>query len=257
MRRSLANALVALGVAAFLFRAASASGEVIIENTRIVMPADDVRGKSVKLTNVGNQPALVQLWLDDGQVDADPANLHVPIVVTPSIARIERKRGQVVRLMNIGQGFPADRESLYWFNMLEVPKKVAEESADKNVLRFAVRTRIKVFVRPSTLAGTSEKAIDDLQWSLVNDNGTYTIKIRNESAYYVSFSKLDLVLSGRHISADGDGLVPPRASVVFKFRRAGSDAPESVIVGATPTIEATAVNDYGGFVDLQPKLSPP
>lgn len=36
---------------------------------------------------------------------------------------------------------PVDRESVFWLNVKEIPKKSAEE----NVLQIAVRSRIKLF----------------------------------------------------------------------------------------------------------------
>lgn len=60
---------------------------------------------------------------------------------------MEPKRGQTVKVMYTGAtALPKDRESVYWFNVLEVPPKPKDAQADKNLLQLAFRTRIKLFI---------------------------------------------------------------------------------------------------------------
>ena len=74
------------------------------------------------MVNQGQQPLLIQSWLDDGQEDVDPQALNVPFIASPPVSRVDPKQGLTVRLNWDGQPLPTDRESVYWFNALEIPK---------------------------------------------------------------------------------------------------------------------------------------
>lgn len=75
------------------------------------------------MVNQGQQPLLVQSSLDDGHEDVDPQTLNVPFIASPS-RRVDPKQGLTVRLNWDGQPLPTDRESVYWFNALEIPGKI-------------------------------------------------------------------------------------------------------------------------------------
>lgn len=49
---------------------------------------------------------------------------------------------------------PADRESVFYFNVREIPPK----SNKPNTLQIALQTRIKLFWRPKALENTSMKS---------------------------------------------------------------------------------------------------
>ncbi len=55
---------------------------------------------------------------------------------------------------------PKDRESVFWFNVLEVPPKPdAATVANQSLLQLAFRTRIKLFYRPEALKGILRSTI--------------------------------------------------------------------------------------------------
>lgn len=61
---------------------------------------------------------------------------------------------------------PKDRESVFWFNVLEVPPKPdAATVANQSLLQLAFRTRIKLFYRPEALKGNPSEAPLALKWS--------------------------------------------------------------------------------------------
>lgn len=130
-------------MAVFLCGISVCSASMTISGTRIVFPGDE-KETSVRTTNKGSQPALVQVWVDDGKADADINAVKIPFVVTPPVYRVEPGRGQSVRLVYNGMNLPQDRESVYWFNMLEIPPAPAG-AVKKNRLELAFRTRIKIF----------------------------------------------------------------------------------------------------------------
>lgn len=99
------------------------AANVVIANTRVVFPADQSE-VTVKLSNVGSTPSLVQAWVDDGRPQARVQDLQVPFDVMPAMFRLDAGKGQSLRLFHGGEAMPADRESLYWLNVLDVPPRV-------------------------------------------------------------------------------------------------------------------------------------
>ncbi len=72
------------------------------------------------------------------------------------VSRIDAKRGQTIKLMyTASTSLPKDRESVFWFNVLEVPPKPdAEKVADQSLLQLAFRT-YKTFLSPGWIEGKS------------------------------------------------------------------------------------------------------
>jgi chaperone protein EcpD len=64
-------ALASCAVGGFSLLASSAHAGVIIYGTRVIYPADQ-QEVVVRLENKGNRPALVQTWLDTGDVRSTP-----------------------------------------------------------------------------------------------------------------------------------------------------------------------------------------
>ncbi len=74
-----------------------------------------------------------------------------PFIVLPPIVRIEPGKGQSWRLVFNGSRLPQDRESLFWFNLLDIPPEPKNGKTD-NYLQLAIRSRIKLFYRPAGVA---------------------------------------------------------------------------------------------------------
>ncbi len=130
-----------------------ACADIVISGTRIIYPQSS-KDVVVGLENRGNKPLLVQTWLDDGRDDVNPQELKLPFVITPPVSRIDPKKGQSLRITYMGKSLPQDRETLYWFNVLEIPpKSKAANGENLNQLQLAFRTRIKFIFRPDGLKG--------------------------------------------------------------------------------------------------------
>jgi hypothetical protein len=68
VRNKLITALTAVALALCMV---GAHASVVINGTRVIYPSDE-REVTVKLSNEGSLPALVQAWLDDGDPRALP-----------------------------------------------------------------------------------------------------------------------------------------------------------------------------------------
>ncbi|WP_369685498.1 molecular chaperone [Klebsiella huaxiensis] len=212
----------------------AAVAAVTITGTRVVFPGAE-REKIVRTTNKGELPVLVQVWVDDGSKIEDINKTKVPFTVTPPVYRMEPGRGQSVRLIYNGMTLPQDRESVFWFNLLEIPP-VNEQSAENDRLELAFRTRIKVFYRPSSLKGSSSDVLESLRLS-VNTSGR-SIKITNPSPYYFSFEAGSIETPNGKYSLNVD-MVDPKSSRDFEINSTASS------VSNIKAISLRYITDYG------------
>lgn len=243
--RALAATCLLAGSGLFL---PNADASVVIAGTRVVYPAKE-REVTVKLSNDGQTPALTQIWLDRGDPDAAPSTIDVPFTVAPPVARIDPGKGQAVRIIYTGEALPEDRESVFWFNLLEVPPKPGADASQSNLLQMAFRTRIKLFFRPSSLkAADAAVAPAQIRWSLVKQAGRDAIQAHNPTPYFVSFASVDVSGGGRTARFNEGGMVAPGETKAFALQ---GDVP----IGPSAKVTYHAINDYGGPTDGESGLN--
>ena len=230
-----------------LVAATAVHAGVVINNTRIIFPGND-NEVTVQLKNVGKKPALVKMWLDTGDANANPDAIKVPFIIAPPIARIEAGQNQVVRVVYTGDPLPKDRESVFWFNMLDVPTK---QSTQHTSLQFAFDTRIKLFFRPAGLPGSIDQAMKNLHWSVVPHGQGYALKVSNPSPYYVNLGrKAELVEGSTSYEAKNVEMVAPNGTETFDLPTLKAPPVNGAIV------QYYAINDFGGPLKLQGAVTP-
>lgn len=228
------------GVIAFLSMAVQAN--VVISGTRIVYPSNQ-KQISVQLTNKGTLPALVQAWIDDGNEKADPKTLKLPFAITPPVSRIDAKKQQTLRISYTGAKLAQDRETLFFFNLLDVPPKPskAELSQSQNYLQFSVRSRLKFFFRPANLP----YPVQDAYSKVIFRTSGKQIIVENPTPYFITYSRLGVKQGNKRINVKKAGMVAP-------FSKASFDLVSAVSNGK---VEWLVINDYGsqarGLSDLQ------
>lgn len=162
-----------------------AQASVVIQTTRVIYPAA-AREVAVALVNKADHPALVQAWVDDGQPGVSPETSQAPFVLLPPVFRLAPAQGQSLRLSHDGRtALPADRESLFWLNVLDIPPKPA--ASTQNYLQMAIRSRIKLFYRPAGLREDVRSAAASLQ---IRQQGR-TLTVHNPSPYHITLSQLE------------------------------------------------------------------
>ncbi|OMQ21909.1 hypothetical protein BMI79_13790 [Serratia oryzae] len=212
-----------------------AQASVSIEGTRLIYPSSE-REITIKMTNEGTAPALVQMWTDRGDPATQPQNADAPFLITPPIFRIEPSKGQSVRLVFAGEKLPQDRESLFWFNALEIPP--ANLDTDRSSMQIAVRSRLKLFYRPANLPGDAASAAYQVTWQWVSAKGNgYALRATNSSPYFVTYSKLELQVQGKKHNL-GTGMIAPFDHLDFPVKGLNSKAANSSLV-------YRPMNDYG------------
>jgi len=181
---------------------ASAQASIVMTGSRIIYPADS-REVSVQLTNRDDFPGVVQVWLDDGNAQSVPQTANAPFITTPPVFRLAAHAGQTVRLRYVGKPVAQDRESLWWFNFIQIPPTDKAAQAE-NQLLVLVRSRVKVFVRPKGLTGSPlDMAGTSRVW--LQDGKLF---LRNNSGYYLALSSLEVKGAGKKQRIQSETIAP-------------------------------------------------
>ena len=122
------------------------NASVIMTGTRIIYN-EGSRSVDVNLKNQSNFPYVVQTWFDAGKMSGGPdASVQVPFIATPPVFRIQPGAGQVVKVtFTGGLNLPDDRESVFYFNFLQVPPSNIDKNDVKNKMLVMLRNRVKIF----------------------------------------------------------------------------------------------------------------
>ena len=208
---------------------------IVITGTRVIYPSDK-EFVSVQLTNVGDQTALTQSWVDTKDVVADPNTTQAPFIVTPPITAIEANKGQSLRVIfNHKAQLPTDRESLFWLNVLDIPSK---PEANTNYLQFAVRSRLKLFYRPTTIKMEQQQAFEKVQIQRMHN----TLEINNPTPYYINFAKSSL------IEKNGDRRELSALSYIEPFSK---QSLQDNNLADAKSIQLSFISDYGSVTVIE------
>ncbi|HDS1123541.1 TPA: molecular chaperone [Stenotrophomonas maltophilia] len=208
---------------------------VVVNGTRVIYPAQ-AREVTVQVDNVGDSPALVQAWIDSGDANQTADTSDAPFVLTPPIARVEPGRSQALRVIFSGAQLPADRESVFWLNVLDVPPSPdnADSNGEQNYLQVAFRSRLKLFYRPQGLKGVANDAPAALRWTRTGDR----LRVENPSPFHVTLAEVHAVTGSSEKAVEDKGaMVAPKQSLEFA-------AP-----AGTDQVRFITINDYGGRVE--------
>lgn len=211
----------------------SAQAAIALDRTRVVFPGSE---KSVSLS-VRNQntelPYLAQGWLEDERgvkLEGQSA-----FTVLPPLQRVEPKGQTQVKIqaMPAASQLPQDRESLFYFNLREIPP----QSDKPNVLQIALQTRIKMFYRPAAIAeAAAQQQANPYQEKLILEKSGDGYTVHNPTPYFVTLIGASASKGGEVVKGFEPLMVPPKGSA----KLGGSAA----ALGATPVL--VYVNDYGG-----------
>lgn len=177
--------LLRMGIAAIfcISSAVSAEGGISLGATRVIYPAE-AKQTSLAVNNSDNKSRfLINSWVEDEQ-----GQKIKTFAVTPPLFVSEPNSENTLRIIYVGPPLPGDRESLFWLNVKAIPSVEKESLAGKNVLHLAILSRIKLFVRPSTLTDPVQEAPEALSFALERN----TLKITNASSYYLSLVNMHI-----------------------------------------------------------------
>lgn len=185
---------------------------------------------SVNVTNRNTQdPYLAQGWMEDN----NEKKLTEPLMVLPPVQRVEPDGKTMVRIQALPMisKLPKDRESVFWFNLREIPPK----STKPNTLTLAMQTRLKVFYRPQALKvdpmADTVPGLDTM--TLSRDGDKYVV--HNPTPYHVSFVEARSSLKGKGLEGFEPVMVEPKGKAVIPVKASA--------LGSSPVL--MFVNDYG------------
>lgn len=227
------------GLFLILLTGYSVQASVVISGTRVIYP-ENQKEVTVKVTNMGSGPVVLQSWIDNGDVNARPETLKVPFVLTPPINRVEPNKSQTLRISYTGTTLPKDRESVFWLNILEIPAK-ADANSKQNYLQMAYRSRIKLFFRPQGLIGNPNDAAKSLVWTKVSGG----LKATNSTPFHISLVTVGVNIGGKPSRIEGQ-MISPNDSMTFALPGNSS----------VSTVDIEFVNDYGAVNKLSQAIKP-
>ncbi|WP_145600858.1 fimbrial biogenesis chaperone [Yersinia frederiksenii] len=227
------------GLFLILLTGYSVQASVVISGTRVIYP-ENQKEVTVKVTNMGSGPVVLQSWIDNGDVNARPETLKVPFVLTPPINRVEPNKSQTLRISYTGTTLPKDRESVFWLNVLEIPAK-ADTNSKQNYLQMAYRSRIKLFFRPQGLIGNPNDAAKSLVWTKVSGG----LKATNSTPFHISLVTVGVNIGGKPSRIEGQ-MISPNDSMTFALPGNSS----------VSTVDIEFVNDYGAVNKLSQAIKP-
>jgi len=211
---------------------------IVMDGTRVIYQGNK-NEVTVSLTNKNSRPVLVQSWIDTGNESTSPEKISVPFVLTPPVNRVDPGKGQTLRISYTGvPALPADKETVYWLNVLEVPAKDKNSVVSQQKLNVVFRTRIKLFYRPDGLMGNSNDAPDELHWHLSGQKAS----VQNNSKYNITI--FDISYKDKGVASESGGkMVAPGETQEFTLKNTGD-------IGS---LSFSTINDYGALVQHKAK----
>ncbi|QCI11375.1 molecular chaperone [Pseudomonas putida] len=201
-----------------------------VNTTRVVFDSDK-RSTSVVIANPSPRPYAVQTWSNTAKDDTDTP---VPLATSPGLFRLDPDKEQMVQISRLPNHLPEDRETLFYFNVQEIPETSPE---DENVLNVALRTRIKLFYRPSQLKDRPADRAADLKWSVRHSAGRMQLIVDNPTPFYYTFGRLEVSAAGQTEAIQAMAMAPPFGQQAYDLTRIES------VNGLQLTF--TTINDYG------------
>lgn len=201
-----------------------AGAAIALDRTRAIFPGSE-KSISLSITNDStSMPYLAQGWIEDDK----GTKISGPLVVVPPLQRLEAKGKSSMRInaMPDAAMLPQDRESLFYFNVREVPPK----SDRPNVMQLALHTKIKLFYRPASIMPEKYSRWDN-KLLLHKVNGGY--RVENPTPYYVTVIGITAAPKVAVASGFQTVMVPPKSTLMVNSSHFASP-------------HVTTINDFGG-----------
>lgn len=202
-----------------------AQSAVSLDRTRAIFNGGE-KSMTLSISNDNKQlPYLAQAWLENDKKEKITTG---PLVVTPPVQRMEPGTKSLVRVASTPaiSALPQDRESLFYFNLREIPPK----SEKANVLQIALQTKIKLFYRPKAIEAKPNAVWQD---QLVLNKVANGYRIENPTPYFVTVIGLGGTEKEAQEGKFDAVMLEPKSEQIVKSGNY-----------ATPYL--TYINDYGG-----------
>lgn len=206
----------------------AAQAAVSMDRTRVIFNGGQ-KSISLNITNNNKQlPYLAQGWLEN----TEGKKIQSPLVVLPPVQRLEPGKSSQLKIESLPaiSALPQDRESLFYFNMREIPPK----SDKPNTLQIALQTRVKLFYRPKAIIPEQNSSPSQEKLTLEKQGDQFIVK--NPTPYYVTI----INATANAKSSNGKDFTPLMVAPFGQDKLGVS----STLLGNSPVL--TYINDYGG-----------
>ncbi|EJM27399.1 fimbrial biogenesis chaperone [Pseudomonas sp. GM25] len=202
---------------------------VVPDRTRVIFE-ESAPSVGVTVSNKNPQlPFVVQSWIED----AAGKKVSTPFMVLPPLQRIEPNESSVLRIVKLPQtSLPADRESVFYLNVREIPPK----SEAVNAMQIALQSKIKLFYRPASVK--RERGQDlALSLNLKIDGPGKQLLVDNPTPFHITVVGL---LAGAERSK-----MPIETVMIAPY--SGARLPLSLT--SFTELRVSNMNDFGGQTD--------
>ncbi|EPI8439491.1 fimbrial chaperone [Salmonella enterica subsp. enterica] len=210
-------------VALLCFNTSMAWAGIVVGGTRVIFPGG-AADKTISIYNKEEKlPYLIQAWVDpfDKNDSSKP-----PFTAIPPVSRLEAGQEKVLRIIKTAGNLPADRESVFWFNVKSIPPSSGNK--DTNTLEIAIKTRIKLFWRPAGIKLVPEKAVANVKWGRQGNN----LLMQNPNPIHINI--MSVTVDGKDVPVD---MIKPFETLTLPL-------PKGV---AGHALEWRFINDYGAI----------
>lgn len=217
------------------------------EKTRVIYPSDR-RSESIQIFNENTYPVLVQVWVDNGELALSQQKVKLPVIAVPPLLRLQGKESRSIRLMRTETAtLPEDRESIFWLNYQMIPPAPPERNfRPDNTIDLSVRTRQKIFFRPSTLEkeaiGWPERVKCYVKTFIP---GKEVATCKNPTPFYATIDKVELLHGQRKISGEG-GMISPFSERDLSMKKISVNDTQ-----ATSGFSYNIIDDYGFVIEFK------
>ncbi|EGT0678566.1 fimbrial chaperone [Citrobacter braakii] len=224
-------AKTALAAALSFTFCSQAMAAFVLNGTRFIYE-ENKKNITVEVTNNASQTYGGQVWVD---------NTHerngVYLVPQPPFFKVGAKQKQIIRILKTDSSLPADRESLFWLNVQEVPPKPDMKAGNGSLLAIAMNARVKLIYRPSSLKDGRENAEKKLKLEQRN-NVTW---IKNPTPYYMAI--VGVKSNGKEVKLSDR--VAKELTLLAPF--------SEISLGANVSggLSVAAINDWGGVQNYE------
>jgi P pilus assembly chaperone PapD len=208
------------------FSVSQANAAISIDRTRVIIMGDEKSAQVNIINHSKKLPYLAQSWLENESGE----KINSPLTVLPPLQRLEKDTTVQVNITPLPAAaqLPQDRESLFFYNLQEIPPK----SDKTNVVQLALRVKIKVFYRPASL---KKMATEVWQEKLVLTPVNNGVKIVNPTPFYIVIPTLSVANKLISLSDEAITLKPLSEATV----------PNAQV--KNQAIQLQYINDYGSY----------
>jgi len=199
-----------------LFSGNSIAG-IMPSQSRIIYEAKD-KEKSLMLANTNDYPVIVQTWIDTGE--GTPDKKDIPFISIPPVFRLDSSAVKGVRIIYNQTKLPQDKESLFWFNIYEIPPERKSVNPENSVL-VTMNTQMKLFYRPKGVTITPEQAMEKVTCQIKQDS---IFVCSNPTPIHLSVVSVQLK-NGNNLTEDTlsrDLMLMPFSQKEYQFRKGGN-----------------------------------